>query len=312
MKRFSALLLFFCCLLASDLKAQDSAIAQFMSAHSMNMLTADSVNPDHHDLVITALAAQNLAMTGLPPRPAQPALTAQAKPQPCVLQIDTASGRAELLSLNGHHLADVHLAIVDSSWYMWLSVDPLADQNLQNSPYMYCSGNPIMRIDPDGCFDKEETLDGLKHMGQGGVDGVVAFVAWIAAPETAGASALIAVPMTIEGYSEFQVGFGRFLDGLFSDSYEGKMERIQQMPTSLFNAIAKGIDQAMGNENKEIETVVDVFKIISGKSLKIPQEMKSLQKLSDLKTVKDVTDFINEAMKVPNQDPTSNPEQINY
>ena len=32
----------------------------------------------------------------------------------------------------------------------WNSVDPLADKNISNSPYMYCSGNPIMLVDPDG------------------------------------------------------------------------------------------------------------------------------------------------------------------
>ena len=33
---------------------------------------------------------------------------------------------------------------------MWLSVDPLADKNISNTPYMYCNGNPVMLIDPDG------------------------------------------------------------------------------------------------------------------------------------------------------------------
>lgn len=45
------------------------------------------------------------------------------------------------------YIAYVHVALVDSTWYMWLSVDPLADKNIANSPYMYCNGNPIMFID---------------------------------------------------------------------------------------------------------------------------------------------------------------------
>lgn len=32
----------------------------------------------------------------------------------------------------------------------WLSVDPLADKYPGNTPYLYCGGNPIMLIDPDG------------------------------------------------------------------------------------------------------------------------------------------------------------------
>ncbi|MBR3648156.1 MAG: hypothetical protein IKN59_07200 [Paludibacteraceae bacterium] len=32
----------------------------------------------------------------------------------------------------------------------WLSVDPLVDKNISTSPYMYCNGNPIIFVDPDG------------------------------------------------------------------------------------------------------------------------------------------------------------------
>ena len=36
----------------------------------------------------------------------------------------------------------------------WLSVDPLVDKNITTSPYLYCNGNPIMFIDPDGRDDE--------------------------------------------------------------------------------------------------------------------------------------------------------------
>ncbi len=32
----------------------------------------------------------------------------------------------------------------------WLSVDPLADKYIDISPYVYCNGNPIAFVDPDG------------------------------------------------------------------------------------------------------------------------------------------------------------------
>ena len=32
----------------------------------------------------------------------------------------------------------------------WNSVDPLADKNPNETPYLYCGGNPIMLVDPDG------------------------------------------------------------------------------------------------------------------------------------------------------------------
>jgi RHS repeat-associated protein len=38
----------------------------------------------------------------------------------------------------------------DPNISIWLSVDPMADKYPSVSPYMYCAGNPIMFIDPDG------------------------------------------------------------------------------------------------------------------------------------------------------------------
>ena len=33
---------------------------------------------------------------------------------------------------------------------MWLSVDPMSDKYPSMSAYMYCAGNPVMLVDPDG------------------------------------------------------------------------------------------------------------------------------------------------------------------
>ncbi|MGD9493025.1 MAG: RHS repeat domain-containing protein [Bacteroidales bacterium] len=41
----------------------------------------------------------------------------------------------------------------DSDLSVWLSVDPMSDEHPYQSPYMYCSGNPVMRIDPNGMND---------------------------------------------------------------------------------------------------------------------------------------------------------------
>ena len=35
----------------------------------------------------------------------------------------------------------------------WLSVDPMSDKYPSMSPYMYCAGNPIKFVDPDGRTD---------------------------------------------------------------------------------------------------------------------------------------------------------------
>ena len=36
---------------------------------------------------------------------------------------------------------------------IWLSVDPMSDKYPHQSPFMYCSGNPVMMVDPDGMED---------------------------------------------------------------------------------------------------------------------------------------------------------------
>ena len=38
----------------------------------------------------------------------------------------------------------------DSEGSIWLSVDPMADKYPSMSAYMYCAGNPVMLVDPDG------------------------------------------------------------------------------------------------------------------------------------------------------------------
>ena len=41
-------------------------------------------------------------------------------------------------------------------WYdvagvpMWTSMDPMAEDNYSVTPYSYCNGDPVNRIDPDG------------------------------------------------------------------------------------------------------------------------------------------------------------------
>jgi RHS repeat-associated protein len=60
----------------------------------------------------------------------------------------------ELVRLNGLNMYDF-----GARWYdvagvpMWTSVDPLAEKYYNVSPYTYCAGNPVNRIDPDGKDD---------------------------------------------------------------------------------------------------------------------------------------------------------------
>ena len=45
-------------------------------------------------------------------------------------------------------------------WSVWLSVDPLAGESPNQTPYHFVSNNPVMRIDPDGLKDWEVSEGG--------------------------------------------------------------------------------------------------------------------------------------------------------
>ena len=47
----------------------------------------------------------------------------------------------------------------DSDLSVWLSVDPLSDKYPSLSPFMYCAGNPVMLVDPDGMKIRGYSID---------------------------------------------------------------------------------------------------------------------------------------------------------
>ena len=115
---------------ALPLYAQESCYAQYLREHNMRVLTAEDADDRYDELKKAVLAWQLYGSeASLPFAPKEE----PAAPQ----QQDTT-------------FVIVHLALVDSTWYMWLSVDPLADKYPGNTPYLYCNGNPIMLVDPDG------------------------------------------------------------------------------------------------------------------------------------------------------------------
>ena len=60
----------------------------------------------------------------------------------------------ELDNINGLRMYDF-----GARWYdvagvpMWTSIDPMAEDNYSVTPYSYCNGDPVNRIDPDGMDD---------------------------------------------------------------------------------------------------------------------------------------------------------------
>lgn len=47
----------------------------------------------------------------------------------------------------------------DSDLSVWLSVDPMSNKYPSTSPYMYVRGNPVMRIDPNGMWDRKSRAE---------------------------------------------------------------------------------------------------------------------------------------------------------
>ncbi len=48
----------------------------------------------------------------------------------------------------------------DPGTALWFGTDPLRHKYPMNSPYVYCNGNPVCRIDPDGRADWQAVYDG--------------------------------------------------------------------------------------------------------------------------------------------------------
>ena len=56
----------------------------------------------------------------------------------------------EMITMHGLNWQDYGARWLDNVRLQWTSVDPLAEKYYSISPYAYCAGNPVNRIDPDG------------------------------------------------------------------------------------------------------------------------------------------------------------------
>ena len=76
--------------------------------------------------------------------------TTQSRPDSilCALIADLRNEQLLLVDIATHR--PVAAAPFTDEIKNWLSVDPLVDKNITTSPYLYCNGNPVMFIDPDG------------------------------------------------------------------------------------------------------------------------------------------------------------------
>lgn len=65
----------------------------------------------------------------------------------------------------GFNMYDYGARYYDMTLSRWHSMDPLSEKYYSKSPYMYCSGNPVNRIDPDGMDDyRYDDKSGTFHL----------------------------------------------------------------------------------------------------------------------------------------------------
>ena len=124
----------------TTMHAQESCYEQYLQEHDMKILTAEDADDSYDELKKTILAKQ---MYG----------------DSYVVIADSITQRVKLTKVDGTYIADMHVTLVDSTWYMWLSVDPLAGEYPQISPYSYCMWNPVKYVDPDGRYSMDN-IDG--------------------------------------------------------------------------------------------------------------------------------------------------------
>lgn len=133
------------------------------------------------------------------------------------------------------------------------TLDPLAEKSYERSPYIYCSSNPINRIDSNGRIDWKITGKGILVTVSGA--GAIAGGATMTAASGRLAAGLGGFAIA-NGIVSIGVGASMIAIGLSTDPSEKNEEIMDKLPTDTINAVTKSADIILENENNEIENAV--------------------------------------------------------
>lgn len=175
----------------------------------------------------------------------------------------------------------------------WTAVDPMADKRHSYGCYVFCSDDPVNRVDQDGDVDWRLVGTGAfaTVSGVGSVAGGAGMVA-------TGAGAPAGMFFMVEGLTSVGLGVTLMITGAVTDPSESTDKLLENMPTSATEVVSKAADVVAGNENGEIETATSVVMLGIGMKgavkilFKSPDQITVLDKLSLAVTSSDLATFI--------------------
>ena len=144
---------------------------------------------------------------------------------------------------------------------IFLSIDPLAEKYYGISPYAYCSGNPINRVDPEGMIDRKMLIKGGEAIASGA--GSLIGASLLTAGTSGGAAPFVGF-LVVEGASSLGIGVAFVITGLMTDPSDSNDFVTENIPTSGTNALSKAADVIAGNEYHEIEDVTSLATSLVG------------------------------------------------
>ncbi|MDE5733076.1 MAG: RHS repeat-associated core domain-containing protein [Bacteroidales bacterium] len=141
----------------------------------------------------------------------------------------------------------------------WTSVDPMADKRHSSGCYVFCSDDPVNRIDQDGDVD-------WRLVGKGAlatVSGVGSVAGGVGMAATA-ALAPAGMFFMVEGFASVGLGVTLMITGAVTDPSESTDKLLENMPTSMTSTVSKSADIVAGNENGEIERATSFVMLAVG------------------------------------------------
>ncbi|MBQ6732952.1 MAG: hypothetical protein IJR06_07550, partial [Paludibacteraceae bacterium] len=126
----------------------------------------------------------------------------------------------------------------DPGTALWFGTDPLAEKYPDVSPYVYCHGNPVVRIDPDGQADWKSIGYGVFSV-YSGVTQIEGGAGLVATPT--GVSQVVGATLIASGITTIGLGVTKIVAGVIDN---GKASSI---PTGFCETIGQGVDVVFGN-----------------------------------------------------------------